>query len=217
MKVCIVGSTNGSVMNALFGVQYFRNQVQSFVTDRECEALNTARRHDVPAAIFSGKDNAAFSDCLLRHLLEIGIDYVVSFFTRLYTGNLLSEYRNRLINPHLSLLPAFNGFNSFQRAIVHGARFIGGTIHFIDPSTDGGSIILQHVYPAGPDDDVGILRHRIFVQQCQALLQVTKWLDEDRIAVDGRRVVVSGADYNSLIFSPALDFTPARTFDIRCK
>jgi phosphoribosylglycinamide formyltransferase-1 len=80
---------------------------------------------------------------------------------------------------------------------------------------DEGKIIMQTADAVDPSVSAGELRHRLFVQQCKALLQVTHWLSEGRISVDDRRVMVRDAQFKGAGFSPALEFTEAQTLHER--
>jgi phosphoribosylglycinamide formyltransferase-1 len=77
---------------------------------------------------------------------------------------------------------------------------------------DEGKIILQSVLPWDANRPESWMRHRLFIQQCQSLLQVARWLSEGRVSVDGCRVLVHDASFNSFQFSPALDYPEAIHF-----
>ncbi|MEA2205898.1 MAG: phosphoribosylglycinamide formyltransferase 1 [Blastocatellia bacterium] len=214
MKLVIVASTGGSVMNQLLGNAYFKSRVHSVVSDRECGAVKSAAAHGVPANIFPEKDKEKFSAHVLEYLKAEKIDYAISFYTRLFAGELLHEYRDRIVNLHPSLLPAFKGLHGFDDAIAYGVRWVGSTIHFIDENMDEGKIIQQTIAPVDATQPIAFTRHRIFEQQCRSLLQVVKWLEDGRILVEGSHVRIKGATYDDDEFSPALDFVAARELKI---
>jgi phosphoribosylglycinamide formyltransferase-1 len=58
-------------------------------------------------------------------------------------GRILTEYRDKIVNTHLSILPSFSGFHSFDSALDYGVKMIGSTIHFIDETADGGKVIFR--------------------------------------------------------------------------
>ncbi len=209
MRCVILASTGGSVMSVLLRNDYFRERVFAVVTDRECGAMETARRVGIPCRMIPERSQGRFCDLLLGYLRENHVDYVISFFTRLLGGQLLEHYRDRIINLHPSLLPAFRGMDGFGDTLGAGVRYVGSTIHFIDEHMDRGRIILQTVYPLDPDGPVDELRHRIFEQQCKSLLQVIRWLDEERVHVQDGLVKVRNASFRDLEYSPGLDFDEA--------
>jgi phosphoribosylglycinamide formyltransferase-1 len=214
MKCVVVASTGGSVMNVLLKTVYFRNCVFAVVSDRDCPAMEKARRHEVPTLLIPERKNIRFSNRLLKLLHEHQVDYVISFFTRLFVGELLARYRDRIINLHPSLLPAFKGLDGFGDTVRYGTRYVGSTIHFMDEHMDEGKIILQTVYPLDPGKSLEEIRHRVFQQQCKSLLQVVRWLDEGRIQIQGTRVTVTDAAYTGFEYSPGLDFEDALELNI---
>lgn len=205
MKVVLVASTGGAVADAVLAVPSFRQHAHSLVTDRECGALDVARRHDLPTETFAGASSAAFCDSLHQYLDRVEADYVVLFYTRLIVGDVVTAYRHRIINLHTSLLPSFKGLDGFGETMASSARFAGGTIHFIDEEMDAGQYILQSSFPLDRSQPVDRLRHRLFEQHCRGLVQVVAWLAEDRVRVVGDHVAVEGAAYTDHEFSPNLD------------
>lgn len=205
LRIAIVASTGGSVMNELLKQAAFRHHIAAVVADRECPALGKATAHGVPAVLLAERKAAAFCDRLLAYLQAERIDYVISFYTKLFVGPLLEAYRDRIINMHPALLPAFKGLDGFEATLRAGVRFGGTTIHLIDERMDEGKVIIQSVFPIDPDEPEARLRHRVFVQQCRSLLQVVQWLAAGRMAIDGAQARIGGARYNSAEFAPALE------------
>jgi phosphoribosylglycinamide formyltransferase 1 len=205
LRFAFVLSTAGSVMNEVLKVDFVRSRVQLVVVDREGVASEHARRHGLEPVVIPEEDVAHFGDRLASLLAEHAIDFVFSYYTSFYPEALRSAYRDRLVNFHPSLLPAFKGGDAFERTISYPARFAGNTVEFIADVMDEGKIIMQTACPV--DDGVPLedTRHRVFVQQCQALIQVAQWLQDGRVVVDGRRVTVVGASFDDAAFSPALD------------
>ena len=214
MNWVVVSSTAGSVMNELFGNPYFRRSVTAVVSDRDCAAIEKARLQGVPTHVIRERENTAFSSRLLDFLQEVNADFVISFFTRLFTAPLLSAFRHRIINVHPSLLPSFKGLDGFGDTLRAGVRYVGSTIHFIDERMDEGNVILQSVYPLDPGLPAHELRHRIFDQQCRGVLQVVRWIEDGRVEIAGNRVCVKNAAYVDLEFSPNLDFEDAIDFGV---
>ena len=214
MRCAIVASTGGSVMNELLKNAFFKHQICTVVSDRPCPAIDKASRHGIPVKIIAERDKLVFSNRLLEYLRNQQVDYVFSFFTRLFVGELLRCYRDRIVNLHPSLLPAFKGLNGFSDALAYGVRYVGTTIHFVDERMDEGKIILQSVCPLDTHADPAVLRHHIFQQQCKSLLQVVKWLADRRIHVFANRVVIDEARFIDYEFSPNLDFEEAIKLDI---
>lgn len=204
-NLLLVASTGGSVLGQALNVPSFRERIAALVADRECGAIERAARHGIPTFICSTDDAKRFSDYVEAIAEKYDSLAILSFYLRLFRGSLLDRMRNRIVNFHPSLLPAFPGFHAFERSLESGVRYVGNTAHFIDESVDNGPIIAQSMTTCSPDSNPPVLRHTLFVQQCRLLVQVAAWISEDRISVHAGKVTVAGARYDDREFSPALD------------
>ena len=209
LKHVIISSTGGSVMNLLLENGFFKKQTNALISDRFCPAVDKARAHGLEAKIILESEKKKFCDKLLEYLEINQIDYVISFYTKLFVGDLLKVYSDRIINMHPSILPAFKGMRGFEDTFEYGARYMGSTIHFIDESMDEGKIIMQTAFPIDRNERKDKLRHRLFQQQCKSLLQVVKWLAEGRVSIVGNHVEIEGGTYVDYEFSPNLDYCDA--------
>ena len=105
------------------------------------------------------------------------------------------DFENRVINTHPALIPSFCGKGFYglkvhQAVIDYGAKISGCTLHFVDNQYDHGPIILQKSVDVLPDDTAEALAKRVFARECQAYPEVLQLLSEDRISVNGRRVLI---------------------------
>lgn len=208
LRFAIVVSTSGSVMDEVLKNEFVRERVH-LVVDRGGLAHEKARRRGVPMVVAAESRDDRFCRKLLELLQQQAIDFVFSYSTEVYSADLRSVFRDRIINVHPSLLPAFKGADGFGDTIAYHARFAGNTVEFIADVMDEGKIIMQTACPVDGNAPVEYTRHQVFVQQCKALVQVVHWLQEGRVTVDGHRVTVAGAKYDSSMFSPALDCADA--------
>jgi phosphoribosylglycinamide formyltransferase-1 len=115
------------------------------VTDRNCEAEARCRELSIPVARIENSENSGFSHLAKMHFQECGVEVVLLHFSRLIGAELFESFV--CCNVHPALLPAFPGLSAVKKAWSSGARFIGGTLHFVDASVDGGPIIAQTVTP----------------------------------------------------------------------
>ncbi|HCY15947.1 MAG: phosphoribosylglycinamide formyltransferase [Curvibacter sp. GWA2_64_110] len=90
---------------------------------------------------------------------------VLAGFMRILTPGFVSHYEGRLLNIHPSLLPAFPGLHTHQRAIEAGCKFAGATVHQVTAELDHGPILAQAVVPVLPDDDEHTLAARVLTQE----------------------------------------------------
>jgi phosphoribosylglycinamide formyltransferase-1 len=211
-RFLITASTSGAVINECLNNPLFKSLIHSVVCDQACGAADKARAHGVPVEVFPEPNSEKFCDQLLDYIQGHKIDYVFSFYTKFYSERIRQACVDRLINFHPSLLPAFKGNDAWEYVKAYGVRFAGSTVEFIHERMDEGKIILQAVCPWDANCSAEFTRHRVFIQQCKSLLQITKWLVEDRISTNGCRVTVRDARFDSSEFSPALDFSDAINF-----
>ncbi len=90
---------------------------------------------------------------------------VLAGFMRILTPGFVAHYEGRLVNIHPSLLPAFPGLKTHQRAIEMGCRFAGATVHRVTSELDHGEILAQAVVPVLPDDTPEALAARVLTQE----------------------------------------------------
>jgi phosphoribosylglycinamide formyltransferase-1 len=107
-----------------------------------------------------------------------------------------ADFHHKVLNIHPSLLPAFGGKGMYGRRIhesvlAYGARVTGCTVHFADDTYDTGPIIVQKCVPVNGDDTPETLAERVFQAECEAYPEAILAIAEGRVAVRGRRVIVS--------------------------
>jgi len=86
-------------------------------------------------------------------------------YMRMLSPEFIAAYRDRILNIHPSLLPAFPGLDAQRQALEHGAKSSGCTVHLVDETLDGGPIIAQRVVPVFDDDTVASLSARILTEE----------------------------------------------------
>ncbi|HLV01389.1 MAG TPA: phosphoribosylglycinamide formyltransferase [Acidobacteriota bacterium] len=112
-------------------------------------------------------------------------------FMRLLSDYFVHAFPSRILNIHPSLLPAFPGLNAQKQALEWGVKITGCTVHFVDDKLDHGPIIVQRVVPVLSSDDEETLSARILEQEHLAYPEALKLVCEDRISIQGRRVIVN--------------------------
>jgi phosphoribosylglycinamide formyltransferase-1 len=112
-------------------------------------------------------------------------------FMRIISTEFVRQYKMKIINIHPALLPSFPGLHAQKQALDYGVRITGCTIHFVDEGIDSGPVILQKAVPVMEGDDEEKLSARILEQEHQLYPEVVKLFGEDRIRVQGRRVLIT--------------------------
>ena len=215
LNFAIVTSTAGSVMDDVLRDPFLRERVRVVVADRPCEGLAKAEAHGLATTLIDADSVEAFGEGLLERLAGEEIDYILSYYTEFYAQAVRDEYEDRIVNFHPSLLPAFKGMDGFGDAVAYPARFTGNTVEFIADVMDEGKIIMQTVCPIDVGRPIAVTRHRLFEQQCKALLQLVRWLEAGRVTVDGGTVTVADAVFDDIEFSPSIDSPEVAAWTVR--
>ena len=125
--------------------------------------------HNIPAQVIDHKQfeqRADFDAALHQQLTNAGIDLVCcAGFMRLLTADFVSQWHDRLLNIHPSLLPAYKGLNTHQRALDDGASEHGCSVHFMRSEMDDGPVIVQRKVPVLADDTADTLAARVLQQE----------------------------------------------------
>jgi phosphoribosylglycinamide formyltransferase-1 len=165
----------------------------------EAGAVERARTHGIETLIVDPKQFASADDYgreLLRLLQERQVDLVcLAGFMRKLPPLFIDAFRNRIMNIHPALLPAFGGQGMYghhvhEAVITSGAKFSGVTIHFVDEEYDHGPIVLQAVVPVHDEDTPETLAVRVLEQEHKIYPQAIRLFAEGRLKVEGRRVKV---------------------------
>ncbi|CAN7259433.1 phosphoribosylglycinamide formyltransferase [Variovorax paradoxus] len=143
--------------------------------------LAVARAHGIATAVVPHKEFAtreAFDEALAKAVDAHSPALVVlAGFMRILTPGFVGRYAGRLVNIHPSLLPAFAGLNTHQRAIDAGCKVAGVTVHQVTTELDHGPILDQAVVPVLPDDTAATLAGRVLAQEHQLYPRaIAAWL-----------------------------------------
>jgi phosphoribosylglycinamide formyltransferase-1 len=114
-------------------------------------------------------------------------------FMRLLSEWFVGKWRDRVINIHPSLLPAFTGRNTHERVLKAGVRFTGCTVHFVRPDMDQGPIIIQAAVPVHAGDDAAALAARVLEAEHRIYPEAVRLIAEGRVRVVADVVRIEGA------------------------
>lgn len=137
----------------------------------------------------------AFDEALAAAIDTHAPDLVVlAGFMRVLGTAFVQRYAGRMLNIHPSLLPAFPGLHTHQRALDAGCKAVGATVHFVTPELDHGPIVMQSVVPVRPDDDEARLAARVLATEHVIYPLAVRWFVEGKLRVaDGRVTQTDGA------------------------
>jgi phosphoribosylglycinamide formyltransferase-1 len=177
----------------------------------DAHGLVRAQNHGIPTEILDHKafsSREAYDQAVVDLLHARGVELVVlAGFMRLLSPVFVKAYSNRIMNIHPALLPAFPGLHVQKKAVDHGVRFAGCTVHFVNEECDEGPIIIQAVVPVFPDDTEATLAARILKQEHQIYPRAIQLYAEGRLHVVGRKVLVDGLakDESDVLIQPSLE------------
>jgi phosphoribosylglycinamide formyltransferase 1 len=150
LNVGVLASGAGTNLQALLDRVHGRDGIEVVaVASDKPDARALARAHDagVETAVFPGNEypgRAQRDEAMAEWFLSHDVELVVSAgYMQLLSSSFLGRFRNRVINVHPALLPAFPGLRAIQQALDYGVRVFGVTVHFVDEGVDSGPIILQ--------------------------------------------------------------------------
>ena len=135
-------------------------------------------------------NRANYEQKIIDLLLSKSIDLIcLAGFMQILGKKFIEAFSGKIINIHPSLLPAFPGLNVQKKALEHGAKFSGCTVHFVNEEVDGGAIIIQSVVPIHDEDDIESLSKRILEQEHIIYPEAIRLIIENSIKISGRRVL----------------------------
>ncbi len=162
----------------------------------QAEGIQLAAARGIPTAIVDHRefdDRESFDRALADRIDAFAPDLVVlAGFMRILTDAFVTRFAGRLINIHPSLLPAYPGLHTHQRALEDGVRVHGCTVHFVTPALDHGPIIIQAAVPVLEGDDASILARRVLAEEHRVYPLAVLWFAEGRLSIRDGRVQVAG-------------------------
>lgn len=205
LNIAVFVSGGGTNLQALIDAQdrgEIKNGKITFVlaSNDGAYALERAKKAGIDSTVVSRKaydSKEAYDKAILEALEGRNIDLIVlAGFLSILGEELVTKYRNRIINIHPSLIPLFCG-DGFYGKKVHtavlesGVKVTGATAHFVNEITDGGAIILQKAVPVEKGDNEDILQYRVMRQaEWEILPKAVSLFCEGRIKIVGNKTEI---------------------------
>ena len=207
-KIVILISGRGSNMEAMLSAR-LPVVIAAVISNRpDAQGLVTAKNAGIPTAVVNHKDHATreLFDAALAEVIDgFSPDLVVlAGFMRILTPGFVAHYEGRLLNIHPSLLPAYPGLHTHQRALDDGIRIHGCTVHFVTADLDHGPVVVQAAVPVLPGDSESSLAARVLAEEHRIYPQTVRWFAEGRLHLRGGRVEVDGADFSGSLRVPTV-------------
>ena len=200
------GSNMEAIVRACAG-EGWNARVAAVVSNRaDAAGLVFAREHGIATEVVDHRAFAARADfdAELARRIETHQPDVVALagFMRILGADFVRRFEGRLVNVHPSLLPAFPGLHTHQRAIDAGCKVAGASVHFVTTELDHGPIIGQAVVPVLADDNEGTLAARVLAQEHVLYPQAIRWLVDELL--ESRDGVVRHLDRRPQLLGSAL-------------
>ena len=200
MNIAVLASGSGTNFEAIaksIKKGYIKARLKLLVTDkRSAFVRERARRFKVKDVFINPRDfkrRLDFDKEVVRLLKKEKIGLVVlAGFMRMITPFFVRAFKNKILNIHPALLPAFKGLDGIGDAYRYGAKVTGVTVHFVDDEMDHGPVVLQQAVEIKEDDDLGSLEERIHKAEHKIYPKAVKLFTESRLKVSKRRVRILG-------------------------
>lgn len=213
LKLVVLISGRGSNLQALIdacAAPDFPAEISLIISNRaDAGGLARAESAGIATAVVphgNYPDRETFDAALSVTIADAGGELIcLAGFMRVLTAGFVDQWRDRLINIHPSLLPAFKGLDTHARALAEGVRLTGCTVHYVRTEVDAGPIIVQAGVPVLPDDDEATLASRVLAAEHQCYPLAVRLIAEGRTSVDGECVTISGpTNCQNALISPSL-------------
>lgn len=146
--------------------------------------------------------NIYISNLFLQYLNKHNVNNAFIFADRILLGELLIEYKNRLINFHPAILPSHKGLYAIDQALKSNTFLIGNSAHIVTNELDGGRVIMQNIFPA-----INFKNYdEVLDKQLVMILQLMNWIEQDRLIIEKNdNVYIKDACYKVEEFIPNIE------------
>ena len=208
-NIVILISGRGSNMQAIVEAALPGVRIAAVIANRPAAAgLDWAAARGIETRVVDHTrydSREAFDAALAGTIDGFSPDLVVlAGFMRILTAGFTARYEGRMINIHPSLLPAFPGLHTHERAISAGCKVAGCTVHFVTAELDHGPVISQGVVAIDADDTADSLAAKVLRLEHRLYPAAVGWFAEGRLGIEGQRVILAQApDSHAAMMVPA--------------
>ena len=196
--IAVLVSGRGSNLQAIIDSienGYLKARICVVISDiADAYALERAKKHGIKAVHIDPKrfgSRDSYEEEVLGVLKDHNTELVLlAGYMKILGKTLLTAFKNRILNIHPALLPAFPGLHAQEQAFGYGVKVAGCTVHFVDEELDGGPIILQKCVEVKENDTAQTLAERILEQEHKIYPEAVKLFVENRLRLEGRKVKI---------------------------
>ncbi len=210
-KIVILISGRGSNMQALLAAN-LPCTIAAVISNRaDAAGLQVAQAQGIATAVVEHKafaNRELFDAALAQTIDAYQPDFIIlAGFMRILSAGFVAHFYGKLINIHPSLLPAYAGMHTHQRALDDGVKIHGCTVHFVSADLDHGPIIIQAAIPVLQDDTAVTLSQRLLAEEHRVYAQAVRWLCLEQVTLNAQHKVDFGftKQIGHALFSPGLE------------
>lgn len=194
-RLAVFVSGSGSNLQAIIDARIPTVEiVLVFSNNPNAYALERIKNYGISSLVIDHRGYFSREDYekeILRSIEPYNIDLIaLAGFMRILSPYFVSRFKNRIMNLHPALLPAFAGVNSVKQALEYGVKYTGCTVHFVDEGVDTGPIILQSVVLISENDTEDSLLDRIHEEEHRIYPEAIRLFSEGKLRIKGRRVSI---------------------------
>ncbi len=197
MNIAVFASGRGTNFQAIINAVkkgLIKADLSLLVCDNQgAFAIERAKKAGIKYVLIKKEEFAVkkdFENEIIRCLEENKIDLIVlAGYMRMLGPELVSRYKNRILNIHPALLPSFKGKDGIKDAFEYGVKVTGVTVHFVDERMDHGPVILQSPVEIKEKDTLETLEARIHKIEHELYPKAIKLFVEGRLEIKGRKVI----------------------------
>lgn len=203
VKIAVMISGSGTNLQSLIDTIHTQNlggEISLVVSNKEdAYGLTRAQKSGIENKVINRnqyESDLEYEKALINLLIESEIDLIIlAGYLAFIPEKVITEYRNRIINIHPSLIPSFCGKGFYgikvhQEAIKRGVKITGATVHFVNEEMDGGPIIIQKCIDVEFSDTAEVLQQKVLKIEHEILPLAVRLFIENRLSVIGNRVKI---------------------------
>lgn len=204
LNIAVFASGRGSNFQAIINqikAEKIEAEIKLLLSDQpNAGALKKAKKEKINAVFIDPsqfEDKIDYEKELIKVLKKSKVDLIVlAGYLRILSPFFVEKFKNKIINIHPSLLPAFKGLAAQEQAVKYGVKYSGCTVHFVDQGMDTGPIIKQAVVEVETTDTAADLAAKILKKEHKIYPEVIKLIAESKLKIEGRKVKILKEEKN---------------------
>lgn len=204
LNIAVFASGRGSNFQAIINqikAEKIEAEIKLLLSDQpNAGALKKAKKEKIKAVFIDPsqfEDKIDYEKELIKVLKKSKVDLIVlAGYLRILSPFFVEKFKNKIINIHPSLLPAFKGLAAQEQAVKYGVKYSGCTVHFVDQGMDTGPIIKQAVVEVETTDTAADLAAKILKKEHKIYPEVIKLIAESKLKIEGRKVKILKEEKN---------------------